>query len=96
MLDTLRNSLSIKAAELGGGPRRSVLFGSRADTSFRLTRLHANFFIHAIAMLTKPGWAPFTVLFFPPFYFDFQVIFLPFRTPNVRGLLEHLHGKTRD
>ena len=56
MLDTLRNSLSTKASDLGGGARRSVLFGSRADTSFRLTRLHANFFIHAIGMLTKPGF----------------------------------------
>ncbi|CDS36611.1 nucleolar pre ribosomal associated protein [Echinococcus multilocularis] len=54
MLDTLRNSLSTKAGELGGGPRRAVLFGSRADTSFRLSRVHANFFIHSLGMLTKP------------------------------------------
>ncbi|KAL5104644.1 Nucleolar pre-ribosomal-associated protein 1 [Taenia crassiceps] len=54
MLDTLRNSLSTKAAELGGGARSAALFGSRADTSFRLSRVHANFFIHALGMLTKP------------------------------------------
>ncbi|KAL5968502.1 Nucleolar pre-ribosomal-associated protein 1 [Taenia solium] len=54
MLDILRNSLSTKAGELGGGARCSVLFGSRADTSFRLSRVHANFFIHSLGMLTRP------------------------------------------
>ncbi|VDD76260.1 unnamed protein product [Mesocestoides corti] len=54
ILDTLRNSLSTKASELGGGPRCVVLFGSKADTSFRLTRIHANFFIQSLEMLTKP------------------------------------------
>ncbi|VDK82565.1 unnamed protein product [Dibothriocephalus latus] len=46
--------LSDKAEELGGGFRRPFLFGSRADTAFRLTRVHANFFVHALLMLAKP------------------------------------------
>lgn len=65
MLDTLRNSLSTKASELGGGARCAVLFGSRADTSFRLSRVHANFFIHSLGMLTKPG--AFILIFWPFF-----------------------------
>ncbi|VDM34040.1 unnamed protein product [Hydatigera taeniaeformis] len=62
MLDTLRNSLSTKAGELGGGARCSVLFGSRADTSFRLSRVHANFFIQSLGMLTKPEHRMYEVL----------------------------------
>uniref|UniRef100_A0A0X3P9X5 Nucleolar pre-ribosomal-associated protein 1 n=2 Tax=Schistocephalus solidus TaxID=70667 RepID=A0A0X3P9X5_SCHSO len=54
ILDTIRNSLSDKADEIGGGFRHRFLFGSRADTSFRLTRVHANFFVHALLMLNKP------------------------------------------
>lgn len=55
MLDCLRNSLSHLAIDLNGGIRSSFLFGSKADTPFRLTRVHANFFINALTMLSKPG-----------------------------------------
>ncbi|KAM3171412.1 hypothetical protein ACTXT7_016678, partial [Hymenolepis weldensis] len=62
MLDTLRYSLSKIANELGGGVRSSYLFGSRADTSFRLTRVHANFFINSLMMITKPQHRMYEVL----------------------------------
>ncbi|KAM7542026.1 hypothetical protein Aperf_G00000002958 [Anoplocephala perfoliata] len=54
MLDCLRNSLSNLASDLNGGIRSSFLFGSKADTPFRLTRVLANFFINALTMLSKP------------------------------------------
>ncbi|VUZ46423.1 unnamed protein product, partial [Hymenolepis diminuta] len=62
MLDTLRYSLSKISNELGGGMRSSYLFGSRADTSFRLTRVHANFFINSLMMITKPQHRMYEVL----------------------------------
>ncbi|THD25520.1 hypothetical protein D915_003745 [Fasciola hepatica] len=55
ILDTLRNSLSTGGGiTLGGASRKKTMFHSKADTGGRLTRLHANFFVLTLQLLSKP------------------------------------------
>ncbi|TPP57149.1 hypothetical protein FGIG_07748 [Fasciola gigantica] len=55
ILDTLRNSLSTGGGiTLGGASRKKTMFYSKADTGGRLTRIHANFFVLTLQLLSKP------------------------------------------
>ncbi|CAL8089804.1 unnamed protein product [Calicophoron daubneyi] len=55
ILDTIRNSLATGGGlALGGGSRKRWMLSSPLDTGGRLTKVHANFFIRALQLLSKP------------------------------------------
>ncbi|CAH8875227.1 unnamed protein product [Trichobilharzia szidati] len=55
LLDTLRNSLSHGGGSVfGGGSRKAKLFHTPMDSGGRLTKLHANFFIKALNLFSRP------------------------------------------
>lgn len=56
VLDTLRNSLSHGGGSvLGGGSRKAKSFHISIDSGGRLTKIHANFFIRVLKILSQPG-----------------------------------------
>ncbi|TNN04966.1 Nucleolar pre-ribosomal-associated 1, partial [Schistosoma japonicum] len=55
LLHTLRNSLSHGGGSvLGGGSRKAKSFHALIDSGGRLTKLHANFFIKVLKLLSQP------------------------------------------
>ncbi|CAH8671114.1 unnamed protein product [Schistosoma haematobium] len=55
VLDTLRNSLSHGGGSvLGGGSRKAKSFHISIDSGGRLTKIHANFFIRVLKILSQP------------------------------------------
>ncbi|XP_018655043.1 hypothetical protein Smp_157140.1 [Schistosoma mansoni] len=55
VLDTLRNSLSHGGGSVfGGGSRKAKSFHISIDSGGRLTKIHANFFIRVLKILSQP------------------------------------------